>query len=101
MRTILATVALFATVGAAQADQCDGVIELQGFFSRAQFQCGLTSAKHQTVPHVDECASQMSESKLEQALTVGMKMYDSQEIKRGRAATCTELAKSYPGMMNR
>ncbi|MCJ2099355.1 hypothetical protein MKK82_11055 [Methylobacterium sp. E-046] len=102
MRTALAALALVVAVGGARAaDQCEGVIKLQGFFSRAQFQCGLTSNHHRTVPRVEECAARINERKMEQILTAGMKMYDAQEAKRGRAATCTELSNSFPDIMGR
>lgn len=102
MRAVLLALAVLPIACAASAaENCAGVFKMQGFFSRAQFQCGLTSNDHRTLPQVESCSKGLSERQVASALTPGMQMYDAQEAQRGRAATCSELAKSFPAMMGR
>jgi hypothetical protein len=101
MHKALAALALVVAAGSARADECEGIIKLQGYLIRAQFRCGLPRNDRRTVPQAEECAIRMNERKMQHVLTAGMRMYDKQELEIGREATCVELSKSYPAIMTR
>lgn len=100
MRYALAVLSLLAASPAYAVD-CEKMLKTHGFLSRAQFQCGFDKYPQAYVDQARECAAHLSEARMEEGLSAGIKVFDARESEEGRTALCKRVKASFPNVFGR
>ena len=85
----------------ALAIDCEALMKSHGFASRAQFQCGFDRYSEDMLRQAKECGGYMSEARLQEKLTEGMKLFDRNEKERGHKQMCGDVLRTIPRIVGR
>jgi hypothetical protein len=101
MRALFAASVFMFSVASSSAVDCEAYIKLHGFLSRAQFQCGFSRYAKDVLVQARDCGQHMSETRMSESLSSGMKLFDERETERGHAAICNSVLKDFPKAVGR
>lgn len=98
---LTAMVALLAMGLDAEAATCEQTIKTHAFLSRGQFQCGFRYYGTEMLEAARACAKKMSNTALDRSLRSGLRLFDFNEGKRGRAAMCASMLADFPKILRK
>ena len=75
-RLILFLCVALAMASRADAADCDQILRMHGFLSRAQFQCNFRSYSEALLTQAHDCIQQMGEARFKEQVMAGMKLFE-------------------------
>jgi tetratricopeptide (TPR) repeat protein len=76
---------------------CGAMLQLQGFLSRAQFQCGFREYSTELLQAARGCAQKLSKAQVKSILASGMQAFDRNEKDRGHEQLCRDVERDFAG----
>lgn len=84
-----------------QSQDCQSIMRLHGFLTRAQFECGFNSYSDKMIQNARACAQSLTESETIKLLASGRKTFDREERERGRARICQDVLRDFPSIIQK
>jgi hypothetical protein len=74
---------------------CKKTVDLHGYLSRAQFQCGFSKYSQKLLDAASACKSHLSDDEIRKTLLHGMKDFDADERKLGSYPMCKGILQKF------
>lgn len=92
---------MLLTYNYSHAQDCELLLRMHGFATRAQFQCGFNEYNQSIIEEARECNNHLSEARVKENLMKGMKMFDTETKKNGMKKTCKKALDNLPQVLRK
>lgn len=101
MRFVFAALALVCIQTPCFGVECDKLIQMHAYLSRAQGQCKFSKYNGTFLKEAKTCSPSLADARVKAQLAEGFKLFDQRAKERGQDKLCADILADFPNVLQK